>query len=357
MKNIFTRFRNAFDAVIAILVCLVCIRTGYAAAGADSASFLTIPVGAGPAALGSAYTALATDAYAPIWNPAGLGFLDSTQMAGQYLSYLQSINYEFISVVHPLRPGDSLGLSAQYLGSGDIAGTDTSGNPTGNYSDTFGAYSLAYGHAFTDKLSFGFTGKIIHVTLDDVSASAYAADVGTLYKVTDQFNLAAVVANLGSKLTFLSNGDSLPLTFRFGGAYRPLHQWMLTSEADVPASGPAGWHMGVEWRPLDLIAIRAGYRTDTTQQLGALAGFSTGIGMNVWGQELAYAWVPYGDLGDTQYFSVLVRFGAEDAKKGNLSQPQSSMKPGRAPHLAQGLEGHPAPEDKLLVELLNAEMK
>src|SRR4051812_11247871 len=84
-----------------------------ASPGTDSAAFLKIPVGAGPAAMGSAYSALATDAYAPVWNPGGLGFLDSTQIAAQHVSYLESVAYEFLSIAHPIAPGDALAFSAQ----------------------------------------------------------------------------------------------------------------------------------------------------------------------------------------------------------------------------------------------------
>src|SRR5437667_2673186 len=80
-----------------------------ASSGTEGASFLDIPVGAGPAALGSAYSALATDAYAPTWNPAGLGPLENNQVAGQHLSYLESIYYEHASFVHPLGKGRGVG--------------------------------------------------------------------------------------------------------------------------------------------------------------------------------------------------------------------------------------------------------
>src|ERR1700733_10722233 len=167
-------------AVLALLVSITWTPVSSAAAGKTGASFLDIPVGAGPAALGSAYSALATDAYAPVWNPAGLGYLNSTQVAAQHVSYLQSISYEFLSVVVPVHPGDALGMSAQYVGSGNIDSTDKAGNTVGSYSDNFGAYSLAYGHALTNRLSVGVTGKLIHIQLSDVSANAYAGDVGSL---------------------------------------------------------------------------------------------------------------------------------------------------------------------------------
>ena len=56
---------------LALLSLLIFASPGlWAASGTEGASFLDIPVGAGPAALGAAYTAQANDVYAPVWNPA-----------------------------------------------------------------------------------------------------------------------------------------------------------------------------------------------------------------------------------------------------------------------------------------------
>src|SRR5262249_35155065 len=146
----------------------------------------------------------------------------------------------------------------------------------------------------------------------DVGAQAYAADVGGLLKIGEHVQLAAVLTNAGTKLKFLSDGGTLPLAYKFGGAYQPNNHCTLSAEGVYHNTGLFDEHVGVEWRPLELIALRAGYRTDTTKELSAMAGLTTGIGVTAWGQELAYAWVPYGDLGNTQYFSLLVRFGAPD---------------------------------------------
>src|SRR6202011_4765916 len=80
---------------------------------------------------------------------------------------------------------------------------------------------------------------------------------------------------------------------------------------------------GAEWKPIPMVALRTGYRSDTLNKLSALAGFSTGIGLQVWGQEFAYAWLPYGDLGNTQYFSLLLRFGPKEKERRNLIQYQT----------------------------------
>ncbi len=331
---------------IALLFVFVALASyGQAATGTEGAAFLDIPVGAGPAALGSAYSALAQDAYAPIYNPAGLGFVTNSQLSAQHLSYLESINYEYGSFVVPFSgkrlsendPGlsnrrelppakSALGLSVQYLGSGNFAGTDPSGTSIGSYSAHYAAYSLAYGQKVFDRLSLGFSGKIIEAKLADVSALAYAADVGTMYEATDRLTLSATANNLGSKLRFTSQGDTLPLQFHLGGAYHWQKHCRATLEGVYSKTGLFSERVGAEWSPLEAISIRAGYRTDTTKELSPMAGLTAGIGIHVWSQELAYAWVPYGELGNTQYFSLVLQWGHSEEKRRNLIQFQSIKK-------------------------------
>ncbi len=325
----------------------------WASAGTEGASFLDIPVGAGPAALGSAYTALATNAYAPVWNPAGLGMLNGNEAAAQHLSYLESMHYEYLSFVHPFdKSADSgthrgLGFSVQYLGSGNIAGTDENGAPTGNFSSSFASYNLSYGQTVTDKLAVGVTGKTIRASIDDVTAAAYAADVAGIYKVDEKTQFAASVVNMGNKLKFISEGDTLPMAYKIGGAYKPGSNYLLTAEG-VYSNGLASFHTGGEWRPLEAISIRLGYKTDTLKGLSPIAGVTAGLGLHVWGQEFAYAWAPYGDLGDAQYFSLLIHFGAEEEQKRNLIQYQN-IKQHRTVHHKDELE----PEYQQLMQLLS----
>lgn len=322
-----------------------------AAAGTESAAFLNIPVGAGPAAMGGAYTALATDAYAATWNPSGLGRVSNTQIAGQHLSYLESIHYEYLSFAHPVGTGGAVGGSVQYLGSGDIAGTDRHGNPTGDFSNSYAAYSLAYGRRLGERFSLGLTGKWIHAKLADVSADAFAGDAGAHFRVNDKLSLAAVVANVGSQLKFLQDGGDLPMAFRLSSAWTPIKPLTLAAEGVFPKAGDPSAHVGLAWRPIPMISLRTGFRTDTLKENDTLAGFSTGLGLDLWGQEFAYAWVPYGDLGNTQYFSLLVRFGAEEQRRRNLIHYQSIKKH----QLANGssMDDVTTPDYQQLMQLLN----
>ena len=334
----------------------------YASSGTEGAAFLDIPVGAEPAALGSAYTALATDAYAPVWNPAGLGVADGNQLAGQHLSYLESMNYEFLSFVHPLAQNrDSsiqrgIGASIQYLGSGNITRTDIDEhgnfvNPGGSFSSHYASYNVAYGQTVTEKLSVGATGKWINAAIDDVSANAFAVDFGSLYKFNEKINLAGTLTNLGTHLKFLDQGDSLPLAFHLAAAYQPTADWTVSAEGVYPKTGLAAFHTGVEWRALDLISLRMGYKTDTLDGLSPIAGLTMGLGLYVWGQEFAYAWAPYGDLGNAQYFSLLIHFGERSEEKRNLIQYQT-IKAHRT--VQNGGKEDSEPEYQQLMQLLSS---
>jgi hypothetical protein len=294
-----------------------------AGSGTEAASFLDIPVGARAASLGAAYSALATDAYAPTWNPGGLGFLDSAQLSGQHLSYLESVHYEYLSFAKPLQKGRSVGISAQYLGTGDMPETDRTGQSLGDFSSRYGAYAVSFGQTLGERLSLGLTAKWVNAKISDVSANAYAADVGAMYRLGEKATLAGVVTNVGSKLKFLNEGGTLPMAFKAALAVRPDSRWTGALEGVYRKTGLASAHAGVEWRPIQMVSLRAGYRTDTTKELGAIAGLTAGMGLEIWGQELAYAWVPYGDLGNTQYFSLLVRFGEAEKAKRNLIHYQN----------------------------------
>lgn len=320
MNSFLTSRRTRFFGALLCIGLTALASTAHASRGTEGAAFLNIPVGARPAAMGSAYAALADDAYAPVWNPGGLGSVSSLQLAGQHISYLESMRYEFASIAIPWRgTKQAFGVSAQYLTSGDIAGTDENGGSIGDYSTHYGAYTLAYGRQWKEGVSFGVAGKAIRASISDVSATAFAADLGGVYRANNHLTYALTLTNLGSRLRFLNDGDALPLTGRAGIAWRAHEQWVLASDVSYrKEAGRADGHLGVEWRPLSAIALRAGYRTETSKELSNVSGVSTGIGLR-WGfAELAYAFLPYGDLGTTQYFSMLLKWGSDPSEKRNL---------------------------------------
>lgn len=330
MRN--SRDRIYQGALLLILVVATAIYS-HASSGTEGAAFLDIPVGAGPAALGGSYSSLARDAYAPTYNAAGLGALESIQLSAQHLSYLDSLHYEYFSFVYPLPKGDrcvegaeclrsALGASVQYLGTGNDESLNDAGNRIGEFSSYYASYNFSYGRALTNKLSLGLTAKMIQAKLDDVGAHAFATDLGVMYRYNSKLDLSSTLNNVGSKIKFIDQSDPLPLAFRVGAAYRPWGPWLFTSEVAYFQTGLAAFQIGSEWKPWDMLALRAGYRTDVSKELSSLAGFSMGFGVELWGHELGYAWVPYGDLGDTHYVSLLMKFGQRENERRNLIQYQ-----------------------------------
>jgi hypothetical protein len=66
---------------------------------------------------------------------------------------------------------------------------------------------------------------------------------------------------------------------------------------------------GVEGTIHPLFALRAGYKYSSGMTtLGALAGISGGLGFKFGSYQLDYAFVPYGDLGQTHRVSFLAKF-------------------------------------------------
>jgi hypothetical protein len=304
--------------VLTFLILITTASAGWASSGTEGASFLDIPVGGAPAALGSAYSAQATDVYAPVWNPAGLGFLSAPEFTGTHVSYLGPLYYEHASLVVPLGKDHEtgtapagIGASMQYLGSGDITAYDASGTPSGSFTTTFAAYTLAYGQKIGDRLSLGTGVKLITEKIADASASAYAADAGLLYKVSSKLNLGAVIANVGQSIKFVNEADPLPLAGRLGATYQINPSWDVSTEGVYRRTGLASASLGAEWRYGGYFSFRGGYNTAHIKDLGAGSGLTAGVGLFFWGQEFSYAYVPVGDLGSTHYFSIVFRFSSE----------------------------------------------
>ena len=201
-----------------------------------------------------------------------------------------------------------LGAAIQYLGTNSINAYNESGVPEGTFTAAFAAYSLAYGRKITDTLSWGLTSKFITEKISDATAKAYATDLGLMAKPTPKLSVGAVLANLGSEVKFVDEADPLPLAGRVGATYQMFPQWDFSSEVEYRKTGLFSGGLGVEWRYGDYFSFRGGYNTSHTKELGAASGVTAGLGIFLWGQEFSYAWVPLGDLGQTNYFSLVLRW-------------------------------------------------
>ncbi len=294
-------------------------------AGGDAFDFLFLDEGARPTAMGGAYTALATDANALYYNPAGLGRIAQHEATFMHNQYFGGVNHEYVG----LATRQGFGTNLNYVGYGQIDRTTIS-SPNGTLG-TFGANDLAvglgYGHNFYDTLSLGVGAKYISENIDKVAADGYAFDAGLLYPIAviPRLTLGIVGQNLGPSVRFSQNQERMPTNVRAGLAYgMTIGDTENTISADIMKERSQGYlfAVGAETIYNKTIALRAGFNLRNTAGLGITAG----LGWNVGAFSIDYAIVPYGDLGLTNSISATVRWGAKPPQEYRENRDKPKIK-------------------------------
>lgn len=286
-------------------------------AGTTGAQFLKIGCGARAIGMGEAYSAVADEVSAIYWNPAGLAQIGSRQVSAMHTMWLESINYDFLAYAQPLMEG-SIGVSLNYLSMSKMDKLDENGVKDGTFSPYDGALNVAYAQK-VGSITGGVNLKVIRQELDGDSATGFAVDLGTLHQLSDKLQAAVVVQNIGPEIKFIEESDPLPMSIRLGISARLVSKLVLALDGVAPIDNEPNLHVGCEYT-LDAIrdfpiACRIGYKTTTASDLDALSGLSGGLGFYLRGLDIDYAWVPYGDLGDTHRISLGMKFGEKRESK------------------------------------------
>ncbi len=264
--------------------------------GTTAASFLKIGIGARAAAMGDAFTALALDGTSLYWNPAALSQIKTKDISAAYNSWLEEIKQGYLSFSFPTARG-GMGLGINYVDMGKIEGRDLEGNPTKDFTASDTHIFVGYAKRFK-KSSWGISLGMLKDVIKDDTKNAFLANIGFLYPVSERFSLGAVAQNIGSKL----GSDPLPLTFKLGAASK-LKNVVLALDIAKPQDNEVYYCLGAEWWLRNVLALRAGYKTN--QDVGE--GWSAGLGFKFSRSDLDYAYVPYGDLGITHRISLRIR--------------------------------------------------
>src|SRR4030067_505451 len=113
------------SSVPLVLAAAVSLLASPASATKYAAEFLKIPVGPRAMGMGGAFTAVADDATAPYWNPAGMVYLPYREVIVQHSEQFGNLlNHDYASAVFPLGgPAGreaALGLSIHRLATDDL---------------------------------------------------------------------------------------------------------------------------------------------------------------------------------------------------------------------------------------------
>jgi hypothetical protein len=274
-------------------------------------TFLKIGIGAEAIGMGEAVTALTGDLFAAYWNPAGLSYIQRSQIGFMHGEWFEGINHEFAGYARPIGEAGAVAMTVNYLSYGRLDRRDVQGNLIGSFRPYDLALSLAMGVRASKGLFLGIGGKWMTEEIDDSSAYALGVDLGMIYNLPESpMSIGVTVQNIGSKVKFSQEEFPMPTILGGGVAYR-LAGGNLAFSADLrkPSDDSPSIGFGINIRALKLLSLRAGYRYEMGgNDLGALSGLRLGLGFGIENYQIDYAFVSYGELGPTHRFSILAKF-------------------------------------------------
>lgn len=278
-----------YSKIIFAITLLMVRGIGFSAdIGTSGARFLRIGVGARPAALGEAFSAVADDVNAIHWNPAGLAQIDDSQASISHNTWFTDITEQSVSYAQPVGKTDSLGVSLRYVHMGKIKSFDKDDIQL----EDSEAYSLAFilsgSRKFSEKFYSGSNIKLIQRRLDKESAIGVALDLGLLYKLRP-LQLGLVVQNLGNGGAFIDEADSLPVNIKTGIACLLFDKKLILGlDFNMPSDEDSYAGLGVEYSLGSILMLRAGYNMRDS----AGSGVSLGFGIKSSGWLLDFAYIP-----------------------------------------------------------------
>lgn len=284
----------------------------------ESGVFLKLPISPRAAAMGDAGVALAADPLGIYYNPAGISDLKRPQAAFAHHIYLEDISGDTAGLAMPFG-ATTLAIAPTVFKMKEEPVYDSFGYDTGR---SFGYQSMilpaAVSHRF-GRLSLGLAAKLYSEEIDGEASQTTAFDAGAAFSLGRlKFGLAG--QNFGGKIF----DCDVAKVMRAGAAYAGDN---FTLAADAVKEGEAGTFLnaGGEYTLLDAAKLRAGWR-----MRDEFGGPTFGLGLGYRDLTLDYAYVGYGDLGDTHKIGLSYSFGRERS----AARREERAVPNREPSLA-----------------------
>ncbi len=288
------------------------VNVAEAGPGTVAVPFLRVGAGARPSAMGGAFAAVADDANASVWNPAGLSQLSQAELGFMRLMYYEGSAEDVLVASIPM--GSKFGLGVHVIsmnyGKFDYMVEDASGSFDATASTVAGTYkasalaaALGAGFELFPGVSIGANGKFITQSLEKTSGTGMMFDAGLLVAL-GPLMIGGGVQNLGS-----FGSDKSPMNLRGGAAFKMGQELVVAGQVDMPSdTNKMKMSFGGEFVLAQLIALRGGYRMGgdvTGMTFGG--GIQSKLGKNTYALDYAM------EMGDpfaaTHRFSIRAVFG------------------------------------------------
>lgn len=208
--------------------------------GGAAVVFLMIEPDSRAAGMGNAGVAVADNANAVFWNPAGLADQIGTEAALTHSNWLPELSkdlfFEYLVGKHNISNWGTVGAHVTFLNLGEHEHRDALNNPLGTFKSYDFSVGVSWGFKATENLSLGTGVRWIQSNLASVQVGAQQAqpgtsigvDLGLLYKLpafqmgrtTTRYNVGFNLANMGPKIQYSDSeqSDPIPTFLRVGHA-------------------------------------------------------------------------------------------------------------------------------------------
>jgi len=266
--------------------------------------------GARPIGLNGTFVAMADDANAIWWNPAGISQLDKLLFTSMYanLHNVDGLSISSLALANPTSIG-ALGIGITYLRANDIPITDANGNIIENSAQYESVLTLSYANSLLNKIHLG--ASIRHLRSGQiVDSSGFSLDFGLLANPIRRFYFGAMLQQMAS---YLSVGDAkrgekeekqtMPRNIKIAAAF-DMGKLSVGVGLDNLLSSYREVSAGCELLPCDYLALRTGLRTGIRKATNL--SFSTGMGFKLKKIQLDYAYMNQLSLASTHLVSISI---------------------------------------------------
>lgn len=289
--------------------------TAQAQLGQSSALFLRIEPDSRGAGMGNTGVAIADNANAMFWNPAGLGFQNNAQVGITHANWLPEFDaglfYEYLVGTYHVDDIGTFGANLIFLNLGELEVVDGDGQEVRVDNAFEMAAGLSYGRQLSETFSVGAGARFIYSKLsegdgdiDSGTATTGTFDLSALYRsrsfdllgAPTTFSAGANLANMGTYIRYSEEKQAVPTNLRVGYAFtfnfdeynsltfaNDFNRELISVDEDGTNPDPFYQSIFSSWgavpgerRPGD----------DEASELGVVDQFTIGTGLEYWYADL-----------------------------------------------------------------------
>jgi len=306
------------------------------ALGTTTANFLKNPPGARFEALAKGGLVL-NGADAMYYNPAGIAYfpIGAGNFSLSYETMLEAGYRSNMSYLKGLESGWVRGFGFLFYSAGEMDSFNAKGDLTGSFSSYDSAIQTTYAKDF-EKFRIGANLKFLHSKIYTESAQSVAMDIGIIMPddrpgANTKTDVAIAVRNLGFPMKIGAMSHPLPLEIAGGLVWDYSPNLDILFEGKLPVDHKPYLLFAGEYKVFSVASsnlfLRAGFNFKNQDELGLMGGFSSGFGIQIKNLVLDYAFVPYGDLGNTHKVTFSYGFGAQGERTGNKDRIRIAYAP------------------------------